>query len=153
MLRFPSNRKQLMFFQNIFWNRKHLINQFKQERTWSVTCTKELFVNVLCNFLIKIKSTWRREIKEQTPQLTLLCCGRTVRSSHRRCSIKKLLLKISQCTQETPFLNSLFKNLAGLKACNFTKKRPQHKCFLVNIAKYLRLQWNLSTSDTIGTSK
>ena len=44
--------------------------------------------------MIKIESTWKREIKEQTLQLTfLLDCGRTVRSSHRRCSIKKYVLK------------------------------------------------------------
>ena len=30
--------------------------------------------NVLCKFLIKIESTQRRKIKEQTPQLTLLTC-------------------------------------------------------------------------------
>ena len=30
------------------------------------------FYCILCKFLIKIESTWMREIKEQTPQLTLL---------------------------------------------------------------------------------
>ena len=71
--------------------------------------------------------------------MTLLYCGRTVRSSHRRCTIKKLLLKISQSLQETPVLKSLFRKVAGLKVCNFIKKRPQRKCFLVNISKFLRL--------------
>ena len=36
-------------------------------------------------------------------------------------------------------LESLFKNVAGLKACNFIKKRPQSRCFPVNIAKFLLL--------------
>ena len=58
-------------------------------------------------------------------------CGRTVRSSHRRCCIRKLFLKILQYRQETPVLES--------KTCNFIKKRPQHRCFPVNIAKYLIL--------------
>ena len=67
-------------------------------------------------------------------------CGKTVRSSHhRRCSIKKLFLKILQYPQVTPLLESLFKKVAGLKACNFIKKRPHHRCFRVNIAKFLRL--------------
>ena len=83
---------------------------------------------------------WRREIKEQTPEVTLLYYGRAVRSSHRRCTIKKLLLKISQYPQEKPVLQSLFKKVAGLKACKFIKKRPQHRCFPVNIAKCLRLR-------------
>ena len=88
---------------------------------------KNYLCNILCKFFIKIKieSTWRREIKEQTPQLTLLL---TVRSSHRRCSIKKLFLKISQYPQETPVLESDFKKVAGLK-----------ESFPVNIAKFLIL--------------
>ena len=39
---------------------------------------KNYYRNVLCKFFVKVKSTWKREIKEHTPQLTLLCCGRTV---------------------------------------------------------------------------
>ena len=31
-----------------------------------------------------------------------------------------------------------FYKVAGLKACNFIEKRLQHKCFSVNIAKFLR---------------
>ena len=34
-------------------------------------------------------------------------------------------------------LESLFKDVAGLKAYNFIKKRPEHRCFPVNIAKFL----------------
>ena len=36
-------------------------------------------------------------------------------------------------------LESLFKKVEGLKARKFIKKRPQHRCLLVNIAKFLRL--------------
>ena len=50
--------------------------------------SKELFM-----FLIKNESMWRREIKEQALQLTLLYCGKTVRSSHQRGSIKKAVLR------------------------------------------------------------
>ena len=78
--------------------------------------------------MIKIESTQRREIKGQTPQLTLLYCGRTVRSSHRRCSIKKAALKnFAKSTGNT------------CVEVSFKKKRPQHSCFLVNIKKSLRL--------------
>ena len=35
-------------------------------------------------------------------------------------------------------LESLFNKVAGLKACIFIKKRLQHRCFPVNIAKFLR---------------
>ena len=36
-------------------------------------------------------------------------------------------------------LESLFKKVAGLKAHNVIKKRPQLRCFSVNIANFLRL--------------
>ena len=49
--------------------------------------------NYLWKFLIKIESMWRCKVKEQAPQLALLHCSRTVRSSHQRCSLKKALLK------------------------------------------------------------
>ena len=34
---------------------------------------------------------------------------------------------------------SLFNKVAGLEACDFIKKRPQGRCFPVNIAKCLRI--------------
>ena len=116
--------------------------------TWSINSSKKLFFqmilynylyNSLCKFFIKIKSMWRHEIKEQTPKLTLLYYSRTVRSSYWRFSVKKLLLKILQYLQEMPVLESHFKKVAGLKICNFIKKRPQCRCFPVNIVKFLRL--------------
>ena len=71
--------------------------------------------NVLCKLLIKIEYTWGREIKNQKSRADL---------------------KISQYPQETPLLESLSKKIAGVKACNFIKKRPQHRCFPVNITKF-----------------
>ena len=35
-------------------------------------------------------------------------------------------------------LESLFNKIAGLKACNFIKKKLQHRYFTVNIGKFLR---------------
>ena len=63
-------------------------------------------------------------------------CGRTFRSSHRRFSIKKVVLKnFTISTGNTcvgvPFLKSCLKK--------FIKKKPQHRCFPVNIAKFLGL--------------
>ena len=100
---------------------------------------KNYLSNVSLNFLNKIASTWRREIKQQAPQLTLLYRDRTVRSSHWWYCIRKLLLKILQYPQETPVLEFIFKNVSDLQTCNFIKKRPQHRCFLVDITKILKL--------------
>ena len=89
----------------------------------SIQARKKLFCHVivknyLCNvsreILIKIETTWRHEIKEQTPQLTLLYYGKTVRSSQRKCSLRKLFLKILQYPQETPVLESVLKKVADI---------------------------------------
>ena len=37
-----------------------------------------------------------------------------------------------------PVVESLTNKIAGLMVCNFIKKRHQHKCFPVNIAKFLK---------------
>ena len=100
---------------------KHILKL--KARDQSLQARKKLFChvivknylhNVSCKFLIQIESTWRREIKEQTLQLTLLHRSRTVRSSHRRCSIRQLFLKISQYPLQAPVLESIFKKVADL---------------------------------------
>ena len=48
-------------------------------------------------------------------------------------------MKSSQYPQEIPVLESLLKNVASLKACNFIKKKLQNRCFPVNNAKFLIL--------------
>ena len=35
-------------------------------------------------------------------------------------------------------LTSAFRKISGLQTCSFIKKRLQHRCFLLNIVKYLR---------------
>ena len=52
------------------------------------------------------------------------------RKPSKRFLKKKLFLKILQYSQETPVFESLF------KACNFIKKKLQHRRFPVNIAKF-----------------
>ena len=39
---------------------------------------------------------------------------------------------------KTHVLESLFNKISGLKVCNFIRKKLQHRCFPVNIAKFLR---------------
>ena len=106
-----------------FLSKSEVINVFPKHILKSNACDQSIQArkkllydvivkNYLCNvswkFLIKIESTWRRKIKEQALQLILLYRGNTVRSSQRRCCIRKLFLKISQYPQETPVLESIF---------------------------------------------
>ena len=118
-----------MFFQNKLWQGNQSIHARK--KLFCHVIVKNYLCKVLCKSLHKIESTWRREIKEQPHQLTFLYCGETIRSSHRRRSIKKLFLKILQYPLETPVLESLLKK--------FQAWRPQNKCFPANIARILRL--------------
>ena len=60
------------------------------------------------------------------------------RSIMNRCSIKKLFLKILQYSKSCKILQIFFNENVGLQSCNFFKKRLQHRCFPVNIAKFLR---------------
>ena len=41
--------------------------------------------------------------------------------------------------RKIPVYESLFQTAAGQKVCNFIKKILQHRCFAVNIAKFLRI--------------
>ena len=57
--------------------------------------------------------------------------------------IEAAVYKCSRCLKfwniyrKTPVLESLFNQVPGLQCCNIINKRLQHKCFHVNIAKYL----------------
>ena len=106
---------------------------------------KNYLCNALRKFLIKIKITWRCKFKEQAPQLALLYCGRIVRSSHRRCSIKKAVLKNFAIST-----GNICVGVSFLKSCRsegffylflsfFIKKKPQIWGSLVNITKFLKL--------------
>ena len=54
------------------------------------------------------------------------------RSIHRWCSLNSY--KVRNIHRKTSVLESLFNKFIGLQACNFTKKRLQHRRFPVNIA-------------------
>ena len=49
------------------------------------------------------------------------------------------LKKIRNIYRKTPVLESPFNRLSGCKTCNFLKKRLRHRCFPLNIAKFLRV--------------
>ena len=51
-----------------------------------------------------------------------------------------------------PVLESLFNRVADLKACHFIKKRLPHRCFHVNIAKFLRTGF-LTEKPLVATSR
>ena len=61
------------------------------------------------------------------------------RSSHRRCSIKKAILKHFVIFTGKHLCRGRFLNkVAGHQACIFIKKRLQHKYYLADIGKFIR---------------
>ena len=70
--------------------------------------------------------------------------------SHFRSNPTQIFFKIgvSQniCNGKTSVLESLFNKVTALKVDIFMKKRLQHRCFDVNIAKVLRTAFPLNTS-------
>ena len=58
-----------------------------------------------------------------------------IRSSHGRCSVLRGVLKIFTKFTGKHLCQSLFFK----KACNFIKKGLWHRCFPVNLAKFLRI--------------
>ena len=92
--------------------------------------------NIVFTVKVLIEST-----RKKLPQTTLASFPGflNIRSCHRRCSVKKGVLKNfaiftgkQLCLIESPF------NKVRLKTSQFIKKRLQHLCLLVNIAKSLR---------------
>ena len=62
------------------------------------------------------------------------------KSSHQRCSVKKDVLKHFANFKGKYVLESLFKKVANLQACNFIKKNLQHRRFPVkNLCERLLL--------------
>ena len=65
----------------------------------------------------------------------------------RRCSVKKVSLEITQHLQENTCASvSILIKLQTLRPATLLKKRLWHKCFPVNVAKFLRIPFLKSTS-------
>ena len=56
-----------------------------------------------------------------------------LRSSHWRCSVKKVFLEIPQILQENTCVGGFFYNAIGLQACNFIKKDTSTLIFFYEI--------------------
>ena len=114
-----------MFFQNILKSKPcDQSIQARKKLFYHMIVKNYLCSNVSWKFLINIESTWRHEIKEQAPQLTLLYCGRTVISSYQRCCTRRPFLKMLQYPQETPVLESIKKSCRPLDLQLYYKETP-----------------------------
>ena len=71
-----------------------------------------------------------------------------VRSRNGRSWCSQILIKVSVIKNfailKTPVLESLFKKVADLEAHKSIKRRLQHRCFPVNIAKFLSTAFSIA---------
>ena len=107
------------------------------------TMKKNLLQNLSSNDqqTLSVESTPIETSISEVPESFLIYNFRVyrLRSSHRRCSLKKGLLKnFTIFHRKTSVLKSLFNKVAGLEVCNCIKRRLQHRCFPVNMAKLVR---------------
>ena len=68
---------------------------------------------------------------------------------------KKVVLKnFCNIRRKTPVLESLFKKVSRLKACNFLKKRLQHGCFCEywEISKNTYFEEHVQTAASVNTT-
>ena len=92
------------------WYWKHLANRFNPITDFFFQSTSFFFKNDLKQF----------------------------RNSQRKCSMKKMVLKISQNSQGNTSQTLFFKKVADLRSATLLKKRFWCWCFPVNFAKFLR---------------
>ena len=59
---------------------------------------------------------------------------------------RKVFLKLAQYSQENTYVGVFFNKAAGLRDCNYIKKRLQNRCFPVKIAKFLRRACSQNTA-------
>ena len=78
-------------------------------------------------------------------------CQATASSSHRKCSVRKGVLEISQNSLENICVR--VNKVAGLRSSTLFKKIPWHRCFPVNFAKFLRTSFSQNTSGRLLNSK
>ena len=109
---------------------KHIL--ISQACDQSIQTRKKLFChvivnnylcNVSCEFLYQNRKQLEAWNQRTNTPADFIYCGTTFRSSHWRCSIKKLFLKISQYSQETPMSESTFNTICF-------EKHPQTAAFL-----------------------
>ena len=83
-------------------------------------------------------------------RLDFFFCGATLRSIHRRCSVRKGVLGNFARFTGKHLCQSVFLNqVAGLRPAISLKKRLWHRCFPMNFAKFLKTLFLQNTSGRL----
>ena len=126
LLMLPHIHRKTPVFKSLF----NLIKKRLQERCFPVNIAKFLrkafFLKHRRRLLLALTSTFRNYYWENLSVIffTLTHPGKRLREAAVRRCFSKVFLKISKIAHETPLLESFVNIAAGLKAYNYTKKRP-----------------------------
>ena len=119
------------------------------------------------NFGLTLKSKTQKTWKYCVKWICFICywnqhcpCALKVcwkyRSSHRRCSVKKGVLRnLAKFIGKHLCQRLFFNKVASFRSATFLKKNLWHRCFLVNFAKFLRTSflqntiWMTASGSTI----
>ena len=130
---FHQNLKQLMFFQNIFLNQKHVTNQFKQAR----------------NCFINIKVFYQnRKYLEVQNQRTGNLADFDILWQDNQMQLPELLYKRAILKSFAIFTGNTC--IGVYCRPSDQQKRPQHRCFPVNIARFLILPYLIRKTCKYG---
>ena len=76
-------------------------------------------------------------------------CRNQFRSNHQRCSVRKGVLRnFTKFTSKNLCQSLFFNKVVGLRPATLFKKRLQHRCFPVNLVKFLRTSFLQNTSGS-----
>ena len=130
----------------------HLIQYFAK----TIFLVKMLILLCLtcdCPSCYKYKYLTKKMIYERRKALLWRCVLN--RSSHQRCSVKKVFLEISQnslestCAKDSFLTKFFFNKVTGLRPATLLKKSLWHRCFPVNFAKFPRTRFLQNTSGRL----
>ena len=97
-----------------------------------------------CEFAKEFEVLWRVQSRVTLTNL------RALRSSHRRCSVRKCVLRnFAKFTGKHLSQSLFFCQSCRPQACNFIKKRLWRRCFPVNFTKFLRTPLLQNTSGRL----
>ena len=98
----------------------------------------------VCIYVCSKKSNFKQKISTTVIQKGIN------RSSHRRCSIKRGILRnFAKFIGKHPCPSLFFNKVGGLRPATLWKKRLGHRRFPMNFAKFLRTPFLLNTSGRL----
>ena len=91
--------------------------------------------------LFRLLQSWQKELDNSGCVGTILV---DLSKAYDYIQHDMLIAKLEEYRlDKTHVLESLFNKISGLKVCNFIRKKLQHRCFPVNIAKFLRTAFSI----------